>query len=130
MVEVASFVVFDGTFDACGVLELREPGSVCFDSITQIFRSPVIADEHTVSVCRVVENAGSFHSIHNHRYVFVAGSDEYVDIRDIVANQVPLLSDSRFDGQDSEDVRNGVWHCALRRMSSACHTSHASRRLT
>jgi hypothetical protein len=110
MVEIAGFVVFDGAFDACGVLQLWELRGVRFDSIAQIRRSAVVADEDTISVYRVIENAGGLHRIHDHCHILITSGDEYVDVRNIVANQVPLLSKLRFDGQDSEDVRDGVGH--------------------
>lgn len=112
MVEIASFIIADETFVARGIVQLWELDCVRLDSILQPRRSSVIADEDAIPVCWVVENAGSSHCIHDHSYVFVASCNEYVDVWNIVSNQVPFFSDCRLDGKDSQKIWNGIWHCS------------------
>lgn len=81
------------------------------NSILQSRGSSVIAYEDAISVCWVVENAGSSECIHNHVCVLVASCDKYVDIWDIVAGQVPFFPNSWLDGKDSKKIWNGIWHC-------------------
>lgn len=76
----------------------------------QASRSTIIADEDTISVSRIVEDAGGSHGVHNHGQILVASSDEYVDVRNIIANQVSFLSYFWLDGKNPDEVWDGIWY--------------------
>ena len=56
------------------------------DCIPQASRSAVIANEDTIPVYRIVQNAGGSHSVHDHRQVLVASGNEYINVRNVVTD--------------------------------------------
>jgi hypothetical protein len=122
VVEVAGFVVLDSSFDARGVMQLREVNGMRLYCILEVDRSAIIADKDPIPVCWVVQDAGGFYGVHNHYQVLVASSDEYVDVGHIVTVQVSFLSNRRFDSDDPEEVWDCVWYCVVTFTSQCLET--------
>jgi len=70
---------------------------VGFDSIPQMCRSAIVTDEDSVSVHWIVENTRSLDGVHDDLHVFIAGRNQYVHVRYIVANCKLFFADGRLD---------------------------------
>ena len=83
MIEVSCFVVLDRGLLTSSVYQFWPGGLQSFHCGTQLCRPAIIAQEYTVSLCRVIDVAGCSHSVEQDVKVFTAACDDNVDCGDL-----------------------------------------------
>jgi hypothetical protein len=83
MIEVPCFVVLDYRLLAGSVYQFWASGLQPFHCGTQLCRPAIIAQEYTVSLCRIIDVASCSHSVEQDVKILAAARDDDIDRRNI-----------------------------------------------
>ena len=83
MVEISCFVVLDYGLLAGSVYQFWAGGLQSFHCGAQLCRPAIVAQENTVSLCRVIDIASCSHSVEQDIKVLAAACDDNIDCRNI-----------------------------------------------